>query len=96
MFWWPRAIPRRLRAVAGDSAADLADIAYFPSYEIIASHPSRAMFFNPDLRTVNLAGVDYVMRHFFHATVGFTRLARRPSQTSRSATRKSSKRYAGR
>ena len=60
-----------LRAVAGDLAEDHEDVAYFPSYEIIASHPGRAMFFNPDLRSVNLAGVDYVMRHFFRAAAGF-------------------------
>lgn len=54
-----------LRAVAGDLAADHPDIAYFPSYEIIAGHPSRGMFFNPDLRTVNAMGVDLVMRQFF-------------------------------
>lgn len=54
-----------LRAVAGDMAADHDDVAYFPSYEIISSHPSRAMYFNPDLRTVNQYGVDYVMTHFF-------------------------------
>jgi hypothetical protein len=54
-----------LRAVAGDLAADHPDIAYFPSYEIITGHPSRGMFFNPDLRTVNAMGVDLVMRQFF-------------------------------
>lgn len=64
-----------LRAVAGDLAEDHADIAYFPSYEIIASHPGRAMFFNPDLRSVNPAGVEYVMRHFFRAAGGFAAAA---------------------
>ncbi|MFU8777156.1 MAG: GSCFA domain-containing protein, partial [Roseovarius sp.] len=54
-----------LRAVAGDMAADHGDVFYFPSYEIIASHPSRGMYFNPDLRNVNQYGVDYVMTHFF-------------------------------
>ena len=54
-----------LRAVAGDLAADHADIHYFPSYEIIASHPSRGFFFNSDLRTVNEFGVDLVMSKFF-------------------------------
>lgn len=54
-----------LRAVAGDLADAHADIAYFPSYEIITGHPTRGMFFNPDLRTVNAMGVDLVMRHFF-------------------------------
>ncbi|WP_225205319.1 GSCFA domain-containing protein [Novosphingobium huizhouense] len=54
-----------LRAVAGDLAAQHDDIGYFPSYEIIIGHPSRGMFFNPDLRTVNGFGVDLVMKHFF-------------------------------
>ena len=54
-----------LRAVAGDMATDHADVFYFPSYEIIASHPARGVYFNPDLRTVNQYGVDYVMTHFF-------------------------------
>ena len=56
-----------LRAVAGDMATIEPGVSYFPSYEIIASHPARAMFFNPDLRTVNQAGVDLVMRHFFES-----------------------------
>lgn len=54
-----------LRAVAGELAEDVADIHYFPSYEIISSHPGRGMFFEPDLRNVNLFGVNYVMHHFF-------------------------------
>lgn len=54
-----------LRAVAGDLARQHADIHYFPSYEIIASHPSRGMFYDPNLRTVNPFGVQFVMSHFF-------------------------------
>jgi len=54
-----------LRAVAGDLSDEIDGISYFPSYEIIATHPSRGMFFNPDLRTVNSAGVEYVMKHLF-------------------------------
>ena len=54
-----------LRAAAGDLAADHADIFYFPSYEIISSHPFRGAFFDPNLRTVNRFGVDVVMSHFF-------------------------------
>lgn len=54
-----------LRAVAGDMAEDFEDVSYFPSYEIISTHPARGMFFNPDLRTVNPSGVNYVMQHFF-------------------------------
>lgn len=54
-----------LRAVAGDLARQLPDAWYFPSYEIISSHPSRGMFYDPNLRTVNEFGVNYVMSHFF-------------------------------
>jgi hypothetical protein len=54
-----------LRAIAGDFAAAFEDISYFPSYELIATHPIRGQFFQPDLRNVNDAGVDYVMSHFF-------------------------------
>lgn len=56
-----------LRAVAGDLIKSNSDIFYFPSYEIIASHPSRGIFFDPDLRTVNKIGVDLVMKYFFNA-----------------------------
>ncbi len=58
-----------LRGVAGELAEDHDDISYFPSYEIIASHPGRGMFFNPDLRTVNEFGVNYVMTHFFSGSL---------------------------
>jgi hypothetical protein len=54
-----------LRAVAGDFTADTADATYFPSFEIISSHPTRGMFFEPDLRNVNDCGVHLVMKHFF-------------------------------
>ncbi|WP_386685121.1 GSCFA domain-containing protein [Loktanella sp. R86503] len=54
-----------LRAVAGELAEDYDDITYFPSYEIISSHPMQGMFFNPDKRTVNQFGVDLVMQQFF-------------------------------
>jgi hypothetical protein len=53
-----------LRAVAGDLAQSDLSIDYFPSYEIIASPPSRATFFEPNMRSVALQGVDYVMTHF--------------------------------
>lgn len=54
-----------LRAVAGELAEDTPDIFYFPSYEIISTHPYRGTFFEPDLRNVNLHGVNHVMSHFF-------------------------------
>lgn len=58
-----------LRAVAGELSEDVADIHYFPSYEIISSHPARGMFFEPDLRNVNPYGVNYVMSHFFSGSL---------------------------
>jgi hypothetical protein len=56
-----------LRAVAGDLASQEDGIRYFPAYELIASHPMRGIFFNPDMRTISDAGVDFVMSHFFRA-----------------------------
>jgi len=58
-----------LRGVAGELADAHEDIHYFPSYEILSAHPGRAMFFNPDLRTVNEVGVNYVMTHFFSGSL---------------------------
>lgn len=54
-----------LRAVAGELAEDVKDIHYFPSFEIVSSHPGRGTFFEPDLRNVNPSGVNHVMSHFF-------------------------------
>lgn len=54
-----------LRAVAGDLAQSFDVVDYFPSYEIITGAPARAMFFEPDLRSVARQGVDVVMTHFF-------------------------------
>ena len=59
-----------LRAAAGDLARDHEEIGYFPSYEIVSSHAARAAAFNPDLRTVNPTGVDFVMRQFFTGKIG--------------------------
>lgn len=54
-----------LRAVAGDLSAEDKNVSYFPSYELIVSHPTRGMFFDPDMRSVNPGGVEYVMSKFF-------------------------------
>lgn len=59
-----------LRSVAQELSEDFDNVHYFPSYEIIISHPSRGMFFDPDLRGVNAFGVNYVMQHFFSGAVG--------------------------
>ncbi|WP_158967173.1 GSCFA domain-containing protein [Chachezhania sediminis] len=54
-----------LRAVAGDLAQGADHIDYFPSYEIIAAPSGRAVFFEPNMRSVSPHGVDHVMTHFF-------------------------------
>nr|WP_252731419.1 GSCFA domain-containing protein [Lentibacter algarum] len=54
-----------LRAVAGDLATSDDDIDYFPSYEIISQPPTRGIFFEPNMRSVSLKGVELVMQHFF-------------------------------
>lgn len=59
---WSKSV---LRSVAGEISADFEDVSYFPSYEIISSHASRGMFFDPDLRNVNPFGVELVMKKFF-------------------------------
>ena len=58
-----------LRAVAGDMARSHAQVDYFPSYEIIAAPPSRATFFEPNMRAIAGDGADLVMRHFFAGLV---------------------------
>ncbi len=54
-----------LRVAAGRLARDLESCAYFPSYEIIAGAFSRGGYYAPDLREIEAAGVDHVMRVFF-------------------------------
>ncbi|MFK7837819.1 MAG: GSCFA domain-containing protein [Sulfitobacter sp.] len=53
-----------LRTVAGELCEDFDDIDYFPSYEIVASHPGGARFFESNLRSVKPRGVRRVMRTF--------------------------------
>ncbi|MGB3178584.1 MAG: GSCFA domain-containing protein [Albidovulum sp.] len=59
-----------LRAVCGELCLDHDDIDYFPSYEIVASHPSRGSFFEENLRSVKHKGVKRVMRSFLAAHAG--------------------------
>ncbi len=54
-----------LRAVAGQVARKNRMVDYFPSYEIINSPVFKGVFFNPNQRTVNQVGVNFVMDHFF-------------------------------
>ena len=54
-----------LHAAAVEAAGVLADVSYFPSYEIVTSPLNRDRYFEDDLRNVNAMGVDHVMRVFF-------------------------------
>lgn len=54
-----------LRAVAGQLAAEHDHVDYFPAYELITGFPFRAVFYEPNLRTVTPEGVAFVMRQFF-------------------------------
>jgi hypothetical protein len=56
-----------LRAVAGAVARSLPYVSYFPAYEIISSPPFRGAFFEPNMRSVNRAGVAHVMTQLFAA-----------------------------
>lgn len=56
-----------LRTVAGELYEDFEDVDYFPSFEIIATHPSKAAFFDDNMRTVTPRGVRRVMRAFLAA-----------------------------
>jgi len=54
-----------LRAVAGQLVSEHSYIDYFPSYEIINSPVFRGTFFQPNSRSVNMYGVNFVMDSFF-------------------------------
>lgn len=54
-----------LRTVAGQLAALRYFVDYFPSYEIINAPPFKGAFFEPNQRSVNHSGVNFVMNSFF-------------------------------
>lgn len=56
-----------LRAVCSDISDSSRKVDYFPSYEIINSPAFRGIFFEPNGRNVNPAGVSFVMDHFFQS-----------------------------
>lgn len=53
-----------LRAVAGTLCDENQNVAYFPSYEMVTAPWSRGVFFDSNLRTVNGAGVEIIMKSF--------------------------------
>ncbi|RXF67218.1 GSCFA domain-containing protein [Hansschlegelia zhihuaiae] len=56
-----------LRAVAGELSAELDDVDYFPSFEMVFGPQSMGTFFEPNLRSVRANGVAQVMRVFLKA-----------------------------
>ena len=54
-----------LRAVAGQFARHWNVVDYFPAYEMISSPAMRGGFFEPNLRSICAAGVDFVNDRFF-------------------------------
>ena len=54
-----------LRAVADQLASNRQNVDYFPSYEIINSPVFKGAFFEPNQRSVNPHGVNFVMDNFF-------------------------------
>ena len=56
-----------LRAVCAELVDAYDYVDYFPSYELISSHPFKGFFFEPDMRAVSKAGVDFAMNTFFDA-----------------------------
>lgn len=59
-----------LRAVADSLATNRGNVDYFPSYEIINSPVFKGAFFEPNQRSVNHYGVNFVMDNFFKCLVG--------------------------
>lgn len=59
-----------LRAVVGELMMDHDFVDYYPSYELVASHPMRGIFYRPNMRQVASEGVARVMDIFFRAHGG--------------------------
>jgi hypothetical protein len=54
-----------LRAVCGSMENSFEDVDYFPSYEVITTPLSRGVFYDPNMRSVNMTGVNTAMAIFF-------------------------------
>lgn len=57
-----------LRAVTDVVSLGKDYVDYFPSFEIISSFPFKGMFYEPNMRSVNPTGVEFVMNQFYTAT----------------------------
>ena len=54
-----------LRAAADEVVRARANIAYFPSYDLVTAAPNAARFYGDDTRRINRLGVDRTMQVFF-------------------------------
>jgi hypothetical protein len=59
-----------LRVAAQEVCEELADVFYFPSYEIITGPQARGRFYAEDLREVTEEGVSHVMAMVLRHTAG--------------------------
>lgn len=75
-----------LRAAAQEIAEDVADVFYFPSYEIITGPQSRGRFFSDTLRDVTEDGVRHVMSVFLKHAAGIDTPAPPPAATPKADT----------
>ncbi len=78
-----------LRSVAGQLANNFDDIDYFPSYELIAGHPTRATYYESNLRAVTEDGVAAAMSAFVsqHVAEGSQQAAAEVQQVAKGAWR---------
>jgi hypothetical protein len=78
-----------LRSVAGQLAKNFHDIDYFPSYELIAGHPTRATYYESNLRAVTEEGVAAAMSAFVsqHVAEGPQQTAAEMQQTAKGVRR---------
>ncbi|MBA8878925.1 GSCFA domain-containing protein [Phyllobacterium myrsinacearum] len=88
-----------LRVVADEAARDHDFVSYFPSFEIISSHPSKAQYFEDDFRQVQAQGVAHVMeifaRHHLTADENIETVARTaPPAASKEQVEKTEAEYA--
>jgi len=71
-----------LRAVAEQLKTNRSNVDYFPSYEIINSPIFKGTFFEPNQRSVNPYGVNFVMDNFFKGLADTFGLAKAPIPNS--------------
>jgi hypothetical protein len=67
--WTATTLSKAVLRVAAEEISRRPGVVYFPAYEIVTSPAARGAYFEEDLRSVTPAGVDHVMRLFFHHLV---------------------------